>query len=50
MIDSNDILTLLSIPREEVLSTNVIIDTDKIFVVEIEPKDNRTIFFAYLIT
>ena len=42
MIDSNDILTLLSIPREEVLSTNIIIDTDNIFVIEIELRDNRT--------
>ena len=42
MIDSNDILTLLSIPREEVLSTNIIIDTDNIFVIEIELKDDRT--------
>ena len=41
MIDSNDILTLLSIPSEEVLSSEIIKDTDNTTYVEIELKDNR---------
>ena len=41
MIDSNDILTLLSIPGEEVLSSEIIKDTGDTTYVEIELKDNR---------
>lgn len=41
MIDSKDILTLLSIPSEEVLSSEIIKDTDNTTYVEIELKDNR---------
>ena len=41
MIDSNDILTLLSIPGEEVLTSEIIKDTNDTTYVEIELKDNR---------
>ena len=41
MIDSNDILTLLSIPSEDVSSSEIIKDTDDTTYVEIELKDNR---------
>ena len=41
MIDSNDILTLLSIPSEDVLTSELIKDTDDHTFVEIELKDNR---------
>lgn len=41
MIDSKDILSLLSIPSEEVLSSEIIKDTDDTTYVEIELKDNR---------
>ena len=41
MIDSNDILTLLSIPSEDVLSSEIIKDTDDTTYVEIELRNNR---------
>lgn len=41
MIDSNDILTLLSIPNEEVLSSEIVKDTNDTTYIEIELKDNR---------
>lgn len=41
MIDSNDILTPLSIPSEGVLTSELIKDTDDHTFVEIELKDNR---------
>lgn len=41
MIDSKDILTLLSIPSEDVSSSEIIKDTDDTTYVEIELKDNR---------
>lgn len=41
MIDSNDILTLLSIPSEDVLSSEIIKATDDTTYVEIELRNNR---------
>ena len=41
MLDSNYILSLLSIPSETVLSFSVINDTDDIYYIDIELKDNR---------
>ena len=41
MIDSKDILTLLSIPCEEVSNVEIISDTSEITYVAIELKDNR---------
>lgn len=41
MIDSNDILTLLSIPSEDVLSSEIVKDTNDTTYIEIELKDNR---------
>jgi len=41
MIDSIDILTLLSIPSEEVLTYSVVKDTNDISYIDIELKDNR---------
>ena len=43
MIDSKDILTLLSIPCEEVSDVEIISDTSEITYVAIELKDNRSI-------
>ena len=40
MIDSNDILTLLSIPSEEVLSSEIVKDTNDTTYIKIELKDN----------
>ena len=42
MIDSNDILTLLSISFEDVLNMNIINDTNDISFIDIELRDNRT--------
>ena len=42
MIDSKDILTLLSIPCEEVSDVEIISDTKEITYVDIELKDNRS--------
>ena len=39
MIDSNDILTLLSIPCEEVSNVEIISDTSEITFIDIELKD-----------
>lgn len=41
MFDSKDILTLLCIPDEEVLSFSVVKDTSEISFIDIELKDNR---------
>lgn len=41
MIDSKDILTLLSIPSEDVLTSKIIKDTDETTFVEIDLKDKR---------
>ena len=41
MFDSKDILSLLSIPNEEVSSFSVVKDTDEISFIDIELKDNR---------
>lgn len=41
MFDSKDILSLLSIPSEEVSSFSVVKDTDEISFIDIELKDNR---------
>lgn len=41
MIDSKDILTLLSIPSEDVLTSEIIKDYEETTFVEIELKDNR---------
>ena len=41
MIDSKDILTLLSIPSEDVLTSEIIKDSEETTFVEIELKDNR---------
>lgn len=41
MIDSKDILSLLSIPSEDVLTSEIIKDTDETTFVEIELKDKR---------
>lgn len=41
MIDSKDILALLSIPSEDVLTSEIIKDTNETTFVEIELKDNR---------
>jgi len=41
MIDSKDILTLLSIPCEEVSNVEIISDTSEITFIDIELKDNR---------
>ena len=41
MIDSKDILSLLSIPSEDVSYTSIIDDKNNIYFVEIELKDNR---------
>ena len=43
MIDSNDILTLLSIPCEDVSNVEIISDTPEITFIDIELKDKRTI-------
>ena len=43
MIDSNDILTLLSIPCEDVSNVEIISDTSEITFVDIELKDKRSI-------
>ena len=43
MIDSKDILTLLSIPCEEVSNVEIISDTTEITFVDIELKDKRPI-------
>lgn len=42
MIDSKDILTLLSIPCEEVSDVEIISDTKEITFIDIELKDNRS--------
>ena len=42
MIDSKDILTLLSIPCEEVSDVEIISDTSELSFVDIELKDNRS--------
>ena len=42
MIDSNDILTLLSISFEDVLNINIINDDKNISFIDIELRDNRT--------
>ena len=42
MIDSKDILTLFSIPCEEVSDVNIISDTPEITFVDIELQDNRS--------
>ena len=42
MIDSKDILTLLSIPCEEVSNVEIISDTKEITFIDIELKDNRS--------
>ena len=39
MIDSNDILTLLSIPCEDVSNVEIISDTPEITFIDIELKD-----------
>ena len=44
MIASKDILTLLSIPSEDVSSSEIIKDTDDTTYIEIELKDNRPTF------
>ena len=41
MIDSKDILSLLSIPSEDVSYTSIIDDKNNIYFIEIELKDNR---------
>ena len=43
MIDSKDILTLLSIPCEDISNVEIISDTSEITYVAIELKDNRSI-------
>ena len=43
MIDSNDILTLLSIPCEDVSNVEIISDTSDIIFADIELKDKRSI-------
>ena len=42
IIDSKDILTLLSIPSEDVSSSEIIKDNDNTIYVELELKDNRS--------
>ena len=42
MIDSKDILTLLSIPCEDISNVEIVSDTSEITFVDIELKDNRS--------